>query len=95
MTFHLPGPIVIASVVLGVIAAILPARCAARLKVIEALAGEYKEHLEELALAWRRIDQPADEFPPAPEIVIGCRPRAVGYEAAHEVGGGGARVPER
>jgi ABC-type antimicrobial peptide transport system permease subunit len=44
MTFHFPGPIVIAvaiaSVVLGVIAAILPARCAARLKVIEALAGE-------------------------------------------------------
>lgn len=40
MTFHLPGPIVIASVVLGVIAAILPTRCAARLKVIEALAGE-------------------------------------------------------
>ena len=40
MTFHLTGPIVIASVVLGVIAAILPARCAARLKVIEALAGE-------------------------------------------------------
>jgi putative ABC transport system permease protein len=44
MTFHFPGPIVIAvaiaAVVLGVIAAILPARRAARLKVIEALAYE-------------------------------------------------------
>jgi putative ABC transport system permease protein len=44
MSFHFPGPIVIAvaiaAVVLGVIAAILPARRAARLKVIEALAYE-------------------------------------------------------
>ena len=44
MTFHFPGPIVlavaIAAIVLGVIAAILPARRAARLKVIEALAYE-------------------------------------------------------
>jgi putative ABC transport system permease protein len=44
MTFHFPGPIVIAvaiaAVVLGVIAAILPARRAARFKVIEALAYE-------------------------------------------------------
>jgi putative ABC transport system permease protein len=44
MSFHFPGPIVIAvaiaAVVLGVIAAILPAQRAARLKVIEALAYE-------------------------------------------------------
>jgi putative ABC transport system permease protein len=44
MTFHFPGPIVIAvaiaSVVLGVLAAILPARRAGRLKVIEALVYE-------------------------------------------------------
>ena len=44
LTFHFPGPIVvavaIASVVLGVLAAILPARRAARLKVIEALVYE-------------------------------------------------------
>jgi len=44
MTFHFPGPIVIsvavASVVLGVLASILPARRAARLKVIEALVYE-------------------------------------------------------
>jgi putative ABC transport system permease protein len=44
MSFHFPGPIVIvvaiAAVVLGVVAAILPARRAARLKVIEALAYE-------------------------------------------------------
>jgi putative ABC transport system permease protein len=44
MSFHFPGPIVIAvaiaAVALGVIAAILPARRAARLKVIEALAYE-------------------------------------------------------
>jgi putative ABC transport system permease protein len=44
MTFHFPGPIgiavAVAAVVLGVIAAILPARRAARLKVIEALAYE-------------------------------------------------------
>jgi putative ABC transport system permease protein len=44
MSFHFPGPVVaavaIAAVVLGVIAAILPARRAARLKVIEALAYE-------------------------------------------------------
>jgi putative ABC transport system permease protein len=44
MTFHFPGPIVIAvaiaSVVLGTLAAILPARRAARLKVIEALVYE-------------------------------------------------------
>ena len=44
MSFHFPGPIVIAvaiaAVVLGVIAVILPARRAARLKVIEALAYE-------------------------------------------------------
>jgi len=44
MSFHFPGPIVVAvavaAVVLGVVAAILPARRAARLKVIEALAYE-------------------------------------------------------
>ena len=44
MTFHFPGPIVLAvalaAVVLGVLAAILPARRAARLKVIEALTYE-------------------------------------------------------
>jgi putative ABC transport system permease protein len=44
MTFHFPGPIgaavAVAAVVLGVLAAILPARRAARLKVIEALAYE-------------------------------------------------------
>jgi putative ABC transport system permease protein len=44
LTFHFPGPIVvavaIASVVLGVLAAIWPARRAARLKVIEALVYE-------------------------------------------------------
>jgi putative ABC transport system permease protein len=44
MTFHFPAPVVagvaIAAVVLGVIAAIIPARRAARLKVIEALAYE-------------------------------------------------------
>jgi len=44
MTFHFPGPIgiavAVAAVVLGVVAAILPARRAARLKVIEALAYE-------------------------------------------------------
>jgi putative ABC transport system permease protein len=44
MSFHFPGPIVIAvaiaAVVLGVIAATLPARRAARLKVIEARAYE-------------------------------------------------------
>jgi putative ABC transport system permease protein len=44
LTFHFPGPIVlavaIAAVVLGVLAAILPARRAARLKVIEALTYE-------------------------------------------------------
>jgi putative ABC transport system permease protein len=44
LTFHFPGPIVIvvaiASVVLGVLAAILPARRAARLKVISALTYE-------------------------------------------------------
>ena len=44
MSFHFPGPIAlavaIAAVVLGVIAAILPARRAARLKVIEALTYE-------------------------------------------------------
>src|SRR5215208_817069 len=44
LTFHFPGPIVIvvaiASIVLGVLAAILPARRAARLKVIEALTYE-------------------------------------------------------
>jgi putative ABC transport system permease protein len=44
MSFHFPVPIVIAvaiaAVALGVIAAILPARRAARLKVIEALAYE-------------------------------------------------------
>ena len=44
MSFHFPGPIVIAvaiaAVVLGVIAVILPARRAARFKVIEALAYE-------------------------------------------------------
>jgi putative ABC transport system permease protein len=44
MTFHFPGPIVIAvavaSVALGVLASILPARRAARLKVIEALVYE-------------------------------------------------------
>ena len=44
MSFHFPGPVVaavaVAAVVLGVIAAILPARRAARLKVIEALAYE-------------------------------------------------------
>jgi ABC-type antimicrobial peptide transport system permease subunit len=41
MSFHFPGPIAlavaIAAIVLGVTAAILPARRAARLKVIEAL----------------------------------------------------------
>jgi putative ABC transport system permease protein len=44
MTFHFPGPIVIAvavaAVILGVLAAILPARRAGRLKVIEALVYE-------------------------------------------------------
>ena len=44
MGFHFPGAIVvavaIAAVVLGVLAAILPARRAARLKVIEALTYE-------------------------------------------------------
>ena len=44
MTFHFPGPIVIAvavaAVILGVVAAILPARRAGRLKVIEALVYE-------------------------------------------------------
>ncbi|MBN1529282.1 MAG: ABC transporter permease [Thermoleophilaceae bacterium] len=44
MTFHFPGPIgiavAVAAVILGVIAAILPARRASRLKVIEALAYE-------------------------------------------------------
>jgi putative ABC transport system permease protein len=44
MRFHFPGPVAlavaIAAVVLGVIAAILPARRAARLKVIEALTYE-------------------------------------------------------
>ena len=44
LSFHFPGPIVlavaIAAVVLGVLAAILPARRAARLKVIEALTYE-------------------------------------------------------
>jgi putative ABC transport system permease protein len=44
MSFHFPGPvalaIAIAAVVLGVTAAILPARRAARLKVIEALTYE-------------------------------------------------------
>jgi putative ABC transport system permease protein len=44
MSFHFPGPValavVIAAVVLGVTAAILPARRAARLKVIEALTYE-------------------------------------------------------
>jgi putative ABC transport system permease protein len=44
MSFHFPGPVAlavaIAAVVLGVIAAILPARRAARLKVIEALTYE-------------------------------------------------------
>jgi putative ABC transport system permease protein len=44
MSFHFPGPVVlavaIAAVVLGIIAAILPARRAARLKVIEALTYE-------------------------------------------------------
>jgi ABC-type antimicrobial peptide transport system permease subunit len=44
MSFHFPGTIAlavaIAAVVLGVIAAILPARRAARLKVIEALTYE-------------------------------------------------------
>jgi putative ABC transport system permease protein len=44
LSFHFPGPIVIAvavaAVVLGVIAAILPARRAARLKVINALTYE-------------------------------------------------------
>jgi putative ABC transport system permease protein len=44
MTFHFPGPIVIAvavaAVALGVLASVLPARRAARLKVIEALVYE-------------------------------------------------------
>jgi putative ABC transport system permease protein len=44
MSFHFPGPIVVAvavaAVVLGVLAAILPARRAARLKVIDALTYE-------------------------------------------------------
>jgi putative ABC transport system permease protein len=44
LSFHFPGPIVVAvavaAVVLGVIAAILPARRAARLKVINALTYE-------------------------------------------------------
>jgi putative ABC transport system permease protein len=44
MSFHFPGPVALAvasaAVVLGVIAAILPARRAARLKVIEALTYE-------------------------------------------------------
>jgi putative ABC transport system permease protein len=44
MTFHFPGPIIVAvavaAVILGVVAAILPARRAARLKVIEALTYE-------------------------------------------------------
>ena len=44
MSFHFPGPVAlavaIAAVVLGVTAAILPARRAARLKVIEALTYE-------------------------------------------------------
>ena len=44
MSFHFPGPVAltvaIAAVLLGVIAAILPARRAARLKVIEALTYE-------------------------------------------------------
>jgi putative ABC transport system permease protein len=44
VSFHFPGPVVIAvaiaAVALGVIAAILPARRAARLKVIEALTYE-------------------------------------------------------
>ena len=43
MSFHFPGHVVavaIAAVVLGVLAAILPARRAARLKVIEALVYE-------------------------------------------------------
>jgi putative ABC transport system permease protein len=44
MSFHFPGPVAlavaIAAVVLGVIASILPARRAARLKVIEALTYE-------------------------------------------------------
>jgi putative ABC transport system permease protein len=45
MSFHFPGPVAvavaIAAVVLGVTAAILPARRAARLRVIEALTYEY------------------------------------------------------
>jgi ABC-type lipoprotein release transport system permease subunit len=44
LTFHFPGPIVLAVAShrssLGVLAAILPARRAARLKVIEALVYE-------------------------------------------------------
>lgn len=44
MSFHFPGPVAlgvaIAAVVLGVIASILPACRAARLKVIEALTYE-------------------------------------------------------
>jgi ABC-type antimicrobial peptide transport system permease subunit len=44
MSFHFPGAIAIAvalaAVALGVLAAILPARRAARLKVIEALTYE-------------------------------------------------------
>ena len=44
MSFHFPGPVApavaVAAVMLGVIASILPARRAARLKVIEALTYE-------------------------------------------------------
>jgi putative ABC transport system permease protein len=44
MSFHFPGPVALtvalAAVLMGVIAAILPARRAARLKVIEALTYE-------------------------------------------------------
>jgi ABC-type lipoprotein release transport system permease subunit len=44
MTFHFPGPVVVAvavaAVVLGVLAAVLPARRAARLQVINALTYE-------------------------------------------------------
>ena len=44
LNFHFPGPIVVAvavaAVVLGVVAAVLPARRAARLKVINALTYE-------------------------------------------------------
>jgi ABC-type antimicrobial peptide transport system permease subunit len=44
MSFHFPGPVVVAvavaSVVLGVVAAVMPARRAARLQVINALTYE-------------------------------------------------------